>query len=363
MKRLLGIIFMTILMLGIWTGPTFANDEQQAESIELTLNDAIFRALTHSKEVKKANLDIERAKEAREDAKDIVDFIPTGVGPYVPEVREAYTNLLIKDLEWQMSKRSLTAAEDAVALNTCQKYWAVQQAQRYLKAKELAFEQARADLRKAKASFEVGLINEEALLGAQTLFKKAKGELEAARNELAKAYAEFNDLVGLKSDECPVLTEEATFSPLEVTDLQSAVQRTIEQNPQVWQAEHLIMIKDKVRYLQDNWSIADIDMKKAELDVGSLKDNLRLLGRTLYYAARSAEESYSALVTGVELARESLRVTKLKYEVGMATEADVIKAEKELAEKEKSLYDVITQHAYLKLAFQKPWAYLLQSTK
>lgn len=356
MKRIISLLLVVLFTLGVWTGTGLASDVRD-KPVTLTLNEAISMALSHSKAIKKAGLNVDRAEEDRQDAKKIVSFIPTGVGPYLPEVEAAYTNLLTKELQWQMSKRSLTAAEDTVVLDTCRKYWAVQAAQRAVDAQKAALEQARGDLHAAEASYAVGMLSEEGLLGGRAAFEHAKGALEAAQYDLELAYIAFNDEVGLGREERPVLAEEVVYVPLDVADLQNAVQRTVEQNPHIWQREQLIVIADKVRYLQDNWNIADIDMQLAELDAADLKDAMQILGRTIYYSARKAEESYPAAREVLEVAKESLRVAELKHEVGLITRTEVAKAEAQVAEAEKNLYNLITQQAYLKLACEKPWAY------
>lgn len=357
MKRIMSLLLAVLFAFGVWMGTASASDARE-QSADLTLNEAVAMALSHSKAVKKAGLDIDRADEEREEAEKLVDFIPTGVGLYAPGVREAYTNMLTKELQWQMSKRSLTAAEDKVALDACVKYWAVQSAQKAVTAQEAALEKARADLRKVEAGYALGMVNRETLLGAQALFEQAKGALEAARLELTNAYESLNQAIGLYRYDRPVLVDELIYTPLEISDLDSAVQRTIAQNPQVWQAEQLVVIRDRVRYIQDNWDIADIDLQKSELDAADLKESMKLLARNLYYVTRKLEESYPAALNGVESAQEALRVAELKYEVGLVTKGDVAAAKAQLEQARTRLHELTAQHAQFKLAFEKPWAYI-----
>ncbi|MBC7347105.1 MAG: TolC family protein, partial [Clostridia bacterium] len=58
----------------------------------------------------------------------------------------------------------------------------------------------------------------------------------------------------------------------------------------------------------------------------------------------------------VAQAEEALRLARLRYEVGMATRLEVQAAELMLAQAEAAAASVLRQHAYYKLAFQKPWA-------
>lgn len=101
-----------------------------------------------------------------------------------------------------------------------------------------------------------------------------------------------------------------------------------------------------------------IEVEQAELDAASTKKLFDQITRSLYYGAKSLEEAYAGAQEGLTVAEENLRVAKAKQKVGMATVADVAAAEKAVAEARSALLQLACQHAYMKLAFAKPWAYL-----
>jgi outer membrane protein TolC len=72
---------------------------------------------------------------------------------------------------------------------------------------------------------------------------------------------------------------------------------------------------------------------------------------------RQTEEQYTSAQNSVITSEESLRVVKVKYDVGMATLAEVHAAEAALTSAEKSVLDLACQHEILKYALQKPWTY------
>ena len=69
------------------------------------------------------------------------------------------------------------------------------------------------------------------------------------------------------------------------------------------------------------------------------------------------EEQYNGYLGSEKVAEESLRVTKIKYEVGMATQADVIDAEMSLAQAREDLIDLTCEHEIQVMYFCKPWTY------
>jgi len=84
---------------------------------------------------------------------------------------------------------------------------------------------------------------------------------------------------------------------------------------------------------------------------------MRKLVRTIYYNIRQLEENYAGIEQKLAVAEENLRITRLKYELGMAIKTDVISAQAALTGTQKTLIDAACQHEVLKLAFRKPWAY------
>ena len=338
---------------------------EQEDGISLTLNEAISRALAVSEELEKSELEIDRTKELREEANNELDYTPTfQSGVYVPTVEIAWNNLLMADLTWRMSKKSLTATQDGVALKTCKEYWDVQVAEEDLQVKKKALKKAKVDLRNARASFDVGIVSREAVFGVEALLKQAESAFVEAENNLEDAYVSFNQLVDLKPGDRPELKENAEFYPLDIDNLDVEVQRVLERSPSVWLAEKKV---DLSKYTQDltmasgkyrPYEVRKIEVEQSELEAKSTKDSIKLLTRTLYYTVDDLEEAITAAEQGIKTSQEKLRNIQLKYDLGMTTRADVIEAEVDMAEAEKGLYKLITNHAYMKLAFKKPWAYI-----
>jgi len=359
MRKLVVLLLSGLLTLGLWAGVAIAAEVDQDQPEQITMEDAVNRALIYSKVLKKADLEIKRSDSAHEDAEDKVSYDPTGIAPYDPALEAAYTNALLTNIQYKMSKRSKTVTQDKVVLDTCNKYWAVQRAKNTLALKELALNKASADYLKAKAFYDVGMTAVSDLLGAQTNLEQAKSDLTQAANNLNDTYAGFNQLIGMNVEERPSLVDEITFTPMEkVNNLQSEVNRIIENSPTVWQAEQLVNLKKNIRYLADNWDVSQAEMEQSEIDAENIKDVIELASINLYHNIISMEEAYPAALKAYELAAETQRKTKLMYAVGMATQNDLRASELQLATTQTALSNLTTQHAYLKLAFAKPWAFL-----
>jgi outer membrane protein TolC len=340
---------------------------------EITLNAAIEKAIKNSELVKKAEVDIERTEALRDEAADQLDFIPTGGSGYNPQLEATWASMLQADLTWRMSKKNYNARLDGIALDVCQLYWDILKLQEKVEAKKVAVEKARLELQKSRAAYQVGLVGKldrgastggsfTGLQQAEAAMVKAEGDLAATQNELDQAYTKFNQLVGLWPEDRPVLVDSLEFHPVEINNLETEVNRALEKSPSVWLAEQGVELQKYVHDLM--WATGqyrpydarEAEKEQAELDAINAREATKLLVRDLYYTLKTLEESYKSAEQGVAVAEEALRVSKLMYEVGMATKADVISAESTLADAKLTLKNLAAAHSYTKLVFQKPWA-------
>ncbi|HHV77475.1 MAG TPA: TolC family protein [Syntrophothermus lipocalidus] len=355
----LGLAFALLVVQGGWQ----TAQAKEPATPELSLNRAIELALTQSESVKKAEKEVDRTEEWRNYRSDQLDYTPTEP-PGNALVEVAWAQLLSADLSWRMSKKSLTAEQDKVALDTCKKYFDVLATQDKVQSAEAALDSARKQLQVARALYNVGMGTQAALTAAEAQYQAAQATLNAAQNDLDKGYVLLNQLVGLWPEDRPVLTDKVDFKALEITNLDYEVEKVLESCPTVWLAQETVTMK---KYLEDMtlytgeyrpYQARKIEVEQAELDALTTKEMFERITRSLYYGVKNLEESYAGAQEAVRAAEENLRVVKAKYEVGLATAAEVAAAEKSLAEAQYTAYNLACQHAYMKLAFEKPWAYL-----
>ncbi|PHJ39857.1 membrane protein [Desulforamulus profundi] len=359
MKQLAKILIFVMSLL-LLTQTVHASEITKSQ---LTLDQAIAKALTNSKKVEKATKEIDRLKEIRDYRNDQLGYTPIG-SPDNKYTEMAWSNLLSTDLQWRMAMKSLDTEQDTVALNTCLNYWKVQQAIMAVDVAKESLNKANLDLLKSQASYKFGLITNEAYLGAETKQKSAKTAFEKAKNDLDTTYAKFNQLIGLRPEDRPELLEEVTFNPIGEQNIEYVVTKVLETSPDVWLANENVNLQ---KYLADltmytgeyrPYEARKIEVEKADLDAVSAKEAADLLTRSLYYNIRTLEEKHPTVEKSLDLAQESLRIAEIKYQVGLATKSDVATAKVSLVEAKLSLLALKSDHAYLKLALQKPWAYL-----
>ena len=358
MKRLFLLLTVAAFVLLVAV-PAWAKEPAQPE---LSLNEAIAQALKNSEAIKKADKEVDRTDALRDQELKDLGYIPTAAaGEAAGET--AFASLLSANLTWEMSEKSLTAAQDSLVLNACNKYWGIQQAIGAVEVAKQSLKQAELDLKKARVSLHVGLISTDALLGAETKQVGAKSALDKAQNDLETSYTAFNQLVGLWPEDKPVLTDELGFTPMsDATNLDHLVAKVLESSPSVWLADKKV---EQQKTLQDllfytgsyqPYEVRKITMDQVKLDAVSAKEATEILTRNMYYTVRTLEANYPAAEQAVKLAEENLRVVQLKFQVGLVTQADMAASETALAQARQSLLELKKNHAYYALAIEKPWA-------
>lgn len=354
---LVGVLILTLFLVG----PRALADEKTADPV-ITLDKAIKMALERDESFKMAEAEVDRTQYLRDAVAEKISFIPLMGATYDPTFEKNWYEFLQADLNWQMSKKSLEVARDALVVKVSKAYWDVQVAEEELKTKKLAEQQALLNLQNARIGFLVGTVSRTDVITAEERYEQAKAGVLAAQHALDDAYNAFNRLIGLDPGQRPILVDAPSYEPIEVTDIDAEVGRIVESSPTIWLAEQQITLKkwtaDMAFYTGQYtpYKARQVAIEQAELDAANRKNDMKMKVKSLYFQIKGLEEKYRVAERELKLAWEGLRVTRTKYELGMATKAEVVAKEVEVAKAQQQLDSLVRQHAYLKLAFEKPWA-------
>ncbi|GAB6275453.1 MAG: TolC family protein [Peptococcaceae bacterium] len=318
---------------------------------ELSLSEAIKRALTASSEVKTAGLNIDKAYEQREDAADLVKFTPTG-GNIDPQTEAAFYGLVQTDLYWRIQKKDYEAKQDSVVFDVYQKYIGILKALEEVQTAEVSLSRDEENLRVVKVSQRVGLVTASAVIGAGAKAAASRESLAAAQEELTKAYVAFNQLVDLWPEDRPVLTDKVFYSPLQIDNLDTEAARAVGASRDLWKLKQNISIqKLDLNFFSKPYDIEKYDVDIAELTSFEAEKKIKELTRTLYHDIRALEEQYAAAIQGLQATEEAWRIAKVQYAVGMITKAKLKEAETAVYEAKNSIGALTCQHAVLKASF------------
>jgi outer membrane protein TolC len=337
--------------------------EREPATPEFTMQQAVEKAMFLNKGLKSSQYDADRSEEVRDYVSDKVEYNATGPAP-----NSKAESLVISDVQAginaSMAKKNLMVQQDSVVMSVYSAYDTILQAQEKVKVAELTLKQKDWLKRMALVGQKVGTVDIMAVVQATTNYESAKSSLEAAKKALDDDYQKFNQLVGLWPDDRPVLVTIPEITPLEVANLDYEVAKALDISPTVWSAQRKIDLAKLTKQLYDftdsnsePYKVKQIDVEKAEVAATDTKDSVSKLVRTLYYSTKQLEEQYAGSQESLRLAEESQRVAKVKFEVGMATNTELLEAELGLAQAKQSLLNISCQHEIQVMAFKKPWAY------
>lgn len=357
---------MVLACIGVWPAePVWAstamNPPGQSAQHQLTLEEAINRAVKNSYSLKLADYNVEQSEIKREEAADDVNYIPSSGGN--DEASRAFINLVQQDINLQISKKNRSVEEEKIAYEVFQKYTNVLSAQQNYELAELSLEYAKYQRLAAQMNYTVGKISRQNLESAILNYNNQESNLAQSRSSLEQSYLQLNELIGLSGSERPILADDFTWEPLEISDLDTEISRRISASPTLWNAEKSVELAELSLTLYtfsgevtgNNYTSRNIDVKKAELSAAQTRDQLRQSLRNTYTSICDLEEQYNSLQQDLKLKESEYQGLQLKYKLGLIAKGDLLAKEVELAQQRKSINDVIYQHQLLKMSFDKPW--------
>lgn len=363
-KKIIAVSTALLIMVG---GTASWAAQVKEQPLQLELGQAVEMSIKSSQSLRKSSMNIDKTKEQRDYSADSVYYRPNSPSPIA---EAAWYSLMSADLNWRMSKRSYTAEEDRLVLDTCKKYWNVQKSIENVRDKEMDVRITEQTAQRIKLMVELGMTPPEyaslspngALTAAQSSVTAAKSALEEAKNTLQSDYEALNLNLGLNAGERPQLTDEIEYEVLPEVNLDYAAQVVIDNSPTIWQAEEMVNLANYSAEMMwasgqyTPYQVRKIEQTQAKIDASTAKDATRQATRNLYYTIRNIEAGMPALEKALETAEESFRVAKIQYELGMITKENLVKAEAAVEDAKLRIFEMTQQHAYLKLAFEKPWA-------
>jgi len=354
LKRLTMFLLILILSMTLCTAA-------YADQSRLTYQQAVDMALTSSKTLKNAAADVDRTYEVRKDASSEGMIIPMEPGD--PGVVKTYMGSMKADLYWQMSKKTLEIARDKIGYTVKQAYNTVLLAGEKKKVADLAVENHYWKNRLAELKYQNGMVSSIEHMQANSDYSGARESQKAAAKGLDDAYQKFNSLVGLSSDARPILTEVPQFAKLGDIDLEKRVSQVTSDNYNVWlddQKTNLAKLDLDLyssRTASEPYSAKQIDVTKAQNTADDSRTNIAKLVRTIYYSLKQLEDTYSTLQAKLTVADQAFKITQVKFDIGMATKAEVVSAQYDLEQLRLQVMEYGLNHDNQQMLFEKPWVY------
>jgi outer membrane protein TolC len=279
----------------------------------------------------------------------------------------------IADLNEGIKNQELELARQELIFGVVQHYFAVQLSQQAVSTAEAALRSAEANAKRIQDMFDNGLVVKSDLLRIQVFMAEMQQSLYEAENQMQLSKAALEVDMGRSLGMAYELATPLEKIQVSLPDEANMLDQALQNRPEVLSLRSAVNIaghqvrQAKGDYLpgvgffstleynvgtesghrggnyllgvQLRWNIFDGFRKGAKVAEGRsrlselesklthLTDMISLQIKDNYLSMRTAQQQYEVAATAVSQAEESLRITKNRYESGLATLTDLLNAE------------------------------------
>jgi outer membrane protein len=361
-KWLWGTIVVFILILA--TAGATVGDTAEPEIKSLSLAQAVEMAMKDNTQVELAALVLEQAELALEQAKFAQKKALNQIDKY--SLAKDQNMALVLDVVPVQSESAKVIAEvgkayteNVIKFGVEAAYYGVLRAEKMLEVSEASLIRAKEQLKQAEAKFKAGTVAKMEVISAEAQLRSAEAGVNEAKAGVEKARMALNQTLNLNLNTPMELTDKFSFAPAGDIDTDKVFQEMTEKDSSYVLAREKYNI-NKVnfdyhqKYFTKNtfaYREAEYAFKESEVNLEHAKTQLQLNIKNAYMDLKTAEDNYHVLTKSVEQAKEAYRLTKLRYDVGMATGYDLLGAETALKQADMALLNALYNYNLAKAKF------------
>lgn len=330
-----------------------ANQKEESTLKSITFEEAYEKAINNSPEIKAQLLTIQQEEERRDDTSTLVfNNILTNV---------AYLNAAYAKLG--VAEKQLVIKTDAIYLQVKNAYNTILQTEEKLKLLEKQLELAKVQNNINKQKAMQGLLSETDLILANNALSEKEKEFKAAQDALAKAYDNFNQLVGNPLNSRFNLIDVPKYVGEFETDVDYHVTKTLSDSVYIKLYEENVKIAQSAldTYVfnnpanTDSYTVTELNVEKAKLTLSEQKKNLEKSIRDTYHKIRDLENNYEILKTKLIDLEQNQKVLKTKYDLGLVPLVNLMEVNVQVDTVKQNMFDIAANLELLKIQYEKPW--------
>lgn len=371
-KKTLVIILVFAFFMTLLPGATLADTESGAldstntavpvlEPLNLSMDDALKLGEENNSALKQARLAKAKSRIQAEQANSGADKVNEDMASNSLELGKVkYYNEKAAKMSLEVADKAYDVALEQVKLLVKSHYLNALKKKDLVTVKQMTVERAQKQLDTANVNFQVGTVAKTDVLTAEVGLAQAKAELTAAKNNLELAEIQLCTDLGLDTNANLNLTSTIQYEAFVPVDLNKVIEESMSGHLEIAKCKAAKELADEnykitVAYSAPNTYAARLAKNTADSAVIDLEDAKNKVVANItssYLNILAAEETVNTYAASVEQAEESDRLTRLRYEVGMATSYDVLNASVQLSNVAASRVEAIYNHYLAKLTFE-----------
>ncbi|QZY54116.1 stalk domain-containing protein [Crassaminicella profunda] len=345
---------------------TFSIQKEKKEVLkkgDYTYEELLERVYKYSRDLKRLDMNVDRAEMNKDEAKDRVKSTPIGTGNGEDDAARTsdYLELEQNRIELKKAENNIDMKKDQLAYDFKKAYDNILKQEDHMKIKKLELEIANENMKQMRIKYEYGSVSENEKIQAKRDEDQAKKDYEMALEDLDKDYEKLNDMVGFKKEERYSLEDRISFDVMDDEDVEYHIARMISISPEIWGSEQSVRMKDLgVKLYTFNaggpsYGSKKMDLKEANMDLGDKKKAYGEKLRNTYKILKRYKDEYNNSILSYEKAKDDLKKAKIDLEIGSMTPIEFKRKTLDLEREKKNLKDKIMDYNELLMKYDKPW--------
>jgi outer membrane protein TolC len=333
---------------------------EEDESLALTYEEALDKALKQSYDYKKLIETIDKLEEVRKQAATDLRYIPIGGQGDSQAVSQLF-GLKSSEINLQMSKRQEETLQEMLSFKVRTEYDNIVKKTKEIQLQGEIISNTEKQLKQLNKKSQLGTAS---TYEYQVQLNKYNEELQKKRTlekELEDTYLKLNATMGVDKDERYDVVLDREIEWMEEVDLNTHIRRMQSQHPSVWNQEQQIRMNQLDVELHifnvggTPYEAKQAETRKSQIELASLKDNIQQSINNTYNQMQQLESQYKMMEVMLEKAEKDLNIVQLRYDVGMAVALDVEMAELAVTSIKNQMETILISYEQLRMIFEKPW--------
>ncbi|AWX58621.1 MULTISPECIES: TolC family protein [Brevibacillus] len=342
------------------TGTESQSTPEAATSDELTLEKAVEQSLKTNAKLNETRLDAKNA-----DINQSLTYVSNSEMPSstIETLEDAQRKFVTNEngkVNKKLNALYVKSAEAKTKLGAQDVYYKLIFAQDDLNLKKQSLARSEAQLKVAKAAFDVGTNAKTDVLEAEMGVAAAKAQLKSAENAVEIALMNLNDFLGVDlNKEWKLVTSNKQTAPIKLT-LEQAKQQALTNRVEITRAEEELKLAElNVKLIDEYLAVSTLqgqqarnNVEKAKLSIDEQKRVVTKDVTEAYLNLNAAREAIEFRKSAKDSAAESYRLKNLRFENGLATTLEVIQSEEALSTSENEYQKAVLTYNLAVVAFE-----------
>jgi len=354
--------FLLTAMIILTFGITYAEEQAQNKTYNLSMEEAVELGLQSNKTIEIAQLDIEKNQVISKKASSLWSKAPENSMIETKLLSDGYYKRQ-SEMAVKLSRKSKELIEQKIELGIKNSYYDISRSIKDVEVKEENVLRVMEQQRISEAKLKIGTGIKQEVLTAQAAVEEANLALANAKDDLTYKKMEFNKLLGLTSDATVNLTDDVInnirLHATENIDLTTKVSEAQKNRIEVIKAQENEEVSKLYFQIVSSYSAentydyraANYEKEKAINELNDANSNAELSVHDAYLNMQKAARAVGVYEKNIVSLKEAYRLAQLSYEAGVGIQMDMLNAQNMLYNAEMSYVQSLHNYNLANLKF------------